>query len=116
LSSVGDAVADDDDDEEDEDEEIEGFAESSEAKKKRDDPFAGYITKVLAANVPSSQMKYTSYSTRRGVLQQMGDASDNLRHADAAVRGGHVGTMKAMDTFFEYWATTNEHDNKAGEI
>jgi hypothetical protein len=116
LSSVGDAVAEGDDDEEDEDEETEGFAESSEAKKKKDDPFAGYITKVLAANVPSSQIKYTSYSTRRGVLQQMGDASDNLRHADAAVRGGHVGTMKAMDTFFEYWATTNEHDNKAGEI
>ena len=93
---------------------FEAADEVVEKNKDRSDPFAGYITKVLAANIPSSQKKYTSYSTRRGVLQQMGDASDNVRHADAAVRSGQIGTMKANDTFYEYYMTTNEHDNKAG--
>jgi hypothetical protein len=127
LSSVkvgneGDASDDEDVDSEEDDEDVVDSTEANEEpgevkkKKTRSDPFAGYITKVLAAHVPSSNKKYTSYSTRRGVLQQMGDASDTLRHADAAVRSGQINTMQANDTFYEYYMASNEHDNKAGEI
>ena len=101
LSDQEDNASRDEGVDDDEDDDV------AEQAKVKSDPFAGYITKVLAANVPSSSKKYTSYSTRRGVLQQMGDATDSLRHADVAVRSGQINTMQANDTF-------DEHDNKAG--